>query len=316
MSNTTPKTLYVKDMKNTNTKFPEKGEKEEKKKVVLVTAFFELGRERWKNFARPTSHYLKSFSNYLKLDYNMFIFVEPDFVPLLLQEIDAMAIQYPETARKNKRIVPMDREQMKQRFFSWQQYESMKNIMASPEYIQKVGSRRENPEALYPEYNCVNHAKIDFLSFVMQQNHWVEPDDILCWTDFGYHHAVYNQRWNEYPTQVIDSRKLDPEKWNFLVHQMPTIEDFDPEYTLAHDRVTLTGGFFGSSVTKLKELVPLYHQCLKELLDMGIADDDQHVYLKCLLKNPEMFALYSYLDNGRSGWPKALTYFQVDDVNT
>jgi hypothetical protein len=283
-----------------------------KRNVVLVTAFFELGRETWKNFARPTSFYLESFCHYLKTDEKMFIFVEPSFVPTLLAKMDDMALQYPNTARTNKHIIPMDKETMKTQFFSWQQFERIKTIMTSPEYIQKVGARRENgnPEVVYPEYNCANHAKMDFLSFVIQKK-WVEPEDILCWTDFGYHYSVYNQRWNEYPTRKIDSRKFNPEKWNFLVHQLPMEQDFDPEFTLAHDRVVITCGFFGSSMAKLKELIPLYHACLEDLLKRGIADDDQHVYLRCFLKCPEQFALFGYSTSHK--WPEALTYFQITD---
>jgi predicted O-methyltransferase YrrM len=55
----------------------------------------------------------------------------------------------------------------------------------------------------------------------------------------------------------------------------------------------------------------LYHQSLNNLYQYNISDDDQHVYLRCFLKNPHLFEVF--LSNNE--WPQALTYFQKNFSN-
>jgi hypothetical protein len=54
------------------------------------------------------------------------------------------------------------------------------------------------------------------------------------------------------------------------------------------------------------KLQKLYHTSLKELYNNNISDDDQHIYLRCFLKEPNIFNLY--LDSCQ--WPKGLCYFE------
>jgi hypothetical protein len=59
-------------------------------------------------------------------------------------------------------------------------------------------------------------------------------------------------------------------------------------------------------MVKLQEL---YHQSLNEIYTNNISDDDQHIYLRCFLKEPQVFNLY--LDSTK--WPEGLIYFQKSD---
>jgi len=79
----------------------------------------------------------------------------------------------------------------------------------------------------------------------------------------------------------------------------------DPIYILQKAPIIIHGSFFGGSIKKLKELQTLYHEALEELYDINISDDDQHVYLRCFIKNPELFEIYL-----TQNYPNALTYFE------
>jgi hypothetical protein len=57
-------------------------------------------------------------------------------------------------------------------------------------------------------------------------------------------------------------------------------------------------------------LQKLYHECIDELYYNFISDDDQHVYLRCYIKNPELFDLHIIES---IEWPKGLTIFSISD---
>ena len=57
------------------------------------------------------------------------------------------------------------------------------------------------------------------------------------------------------------------------------------------------------------ELHTLYHQCLDEMYDMLLADDDQHIYLRCYEKQPHKFQLFL----SQNQWPRGLSYFAANN---
>ena len=57
-------------------------------------------------------------------------------------------------------------------------------------------------------------------------------------------------------------------------------------------KMIIQGAYFSGNKENLLKLQTLYKECLKELHDNNITDDDQHIYFRCYLKNPELFTLY------------------------
>jgi hypothetical protein len=100
--------------------------------------------------------------------------------------------------------------------------------------------------------------------------------------------------------------KFNPNKLSFCLRNKLDNKDQDAIYTLVNAPETFTGGFFSGSSTLMIKLQELYHISLKELYNNNISDDDQHIYLRCFLKEPNLFNLY--LDSFQ--WPKALCYFE------
>jgi hypothetical protein len=83
-------------------------------------------------------------------------------------------------------------------------------------------------------------------------------------------------------------------------------KDKDMIYTLIYAPEKFTGCFFAGPSNLMIKMQQLYHECLNELYDHNISDDDQHIYLRCFFKEPKLFNLY--LDETK--WPKALCYFE------
>lgn len=269
------------------------------KKVVIVTAFYDIGRGDWPNiYQRSAQKYLNSFKNYLNLEYEMFIFLDERY----------MAV-FNDTKYEKKTFIPINMDWLKANTKSWSQTDRVRDIMASKIYTDTLKNRIESghPENISPEYNIINHSKIDFINYLIENN-FFQPETFICWSDFGYHNSILQNNPNNYPTCVLDPNKFDLNNLNFCLRNTIVPEDSDPLETLKNAREVFTGSFFAGPINKMVQLYNLYHKCLDELYDMGISDDDQHVYLRCWFNNAKIFTLYV----SQNKWPDGLNYFQYN----
>lgn len=265
---------------------------------VLVTAFFDVGRSGWRKSPKDTeAFYMASFRHYGHMTNKMVVFLDKRLVHLLPSNSNMYRIQ----------IIPIDYEWLETNTKSWQQRDTATQVMQSTLYQTLLHDRIKEgyPENIYPEYNLINHSKIDFIVYAIKQG-LVPQDAPVAWTDFGYHFSVYGTQ-GPFPNQSI--RLLNNDKLTFCLVALPQKEDADVGYTLTVARPTFTGGFFGGPQDLLLELHALYHTCLDVFYTCGIADDDQHVYLRCWLRQPDLFQLY--LKAPGDAWPQALSYFTV-----
>jgi hypothetical protein len=267
--------------------------------TVLVTAFFDVGRSGWRKSPKDTeTFYMASFQHYLQgqMANKMVVFLDKRLIHLLPNNIkEEYRVQ----------IIPIDYEWLETNTKSWQQRDTATRVMQSTLYKTLLQDRIKEgyPENIYPEYNLINHSKIDFIVYAIKHG-LVPPGALVAWTDFGYHFSVYGTQ-GPFPDQTI--RLLTDSKLTFCLVQQPTKEDADVGHTLTVARPTFTGGFFGGPQDLLLELHTLYHACLDVFYTCGIADDDQHIYLRCWLRHPELFQVY--LKAPEDAWPRALSYF-------
>lgn len=268
------------------------------KKVVLVTAFYDIGRGEWSSYQRSANKYMTSFKNYLDLEYEMFVFLD-----------DRYMAEFADNKRKNVVFIPINMDWLRTNCKSWAQLDRVRNIMYSVNYRTLLKDRIENghPENISPQYNIVNHSKIDFINYLITEK-LVTSDTFVCWSDFGYHNSILQNDPHRFPTSALDPNKFNLTKLNFCLRNTVIPEDSDILTTLLVAREVFTGSFFAGPVDKMIELYELYHECLDELYDLNLSDDDQHIYLRCFLKKPELFALYL----SQNEWPRALTYFQYN----
>jgi len=268
--------------------------------VAIVTAFIDIGRGKWSNWERDEHYYVNSFLNYLNIDYKMVVFIDEKYIFKVLKAYD-------ESKFKNKIFIPINKEWVLTNIYAWKQLEKDNSIITSQEYKNSVGDllKHKCPENIYSEYNIVNHSKIDFINYVIDNNLTPPGCDFICWSDFGVHRAIYITNKHPYPENVIDVNMLNPNKITICSRSNITEQHADPLYILQSAPSLIQGSFFGGSIKVLKEFQNLYHEALQELYDINISDDDQHVYIRCFLKRTDLFDVY--LTNA---YPNALKYFE------
>jgi hypothetical protein len=271
------------------------------KNLVVVSAFLDIDRSNWNKYTKSSQTYINSFLNYLDYDNKMIIFIDDRYI----KEIQEA---YEKSSYKNKIFIPINKEWMEQNIYAWQQLEWCKNIMKTDKYTNLVQSRINSghPENIYPEYNTINHSKIDFICYAINNN-YISKDDFICWSDFGIFNAVFHNNPNEYPSASLDINKFNVNKISFCLVNKLNEKDQDMIYTLTQAAETFTGSFFAGPVNLMLELQKLYHTVLEKFYTNNISDDDQHIYLQCYFNIPTIFELYL---SSNQQWPKALLYFE------
>jgi hypothetical protein len=272
----------------------------ENKHITIVTGFYNINRSSWWNSARSIDHYVNSFKEYLKLNYKMVVFLD-DRVDII------------EDLRHHPTItvVPINMDWLKTNTEAWKQFDTAKRITESSEYINLTKQRRTNgqPQNIHPEYCVINHTKIDLIKYAID-NDLINNDDFICWSDFGYHNSILHMNPSEFPTKVLDSKRFNLDKLCFFLRNDVIEGDADPVKTLINPRETFTGSLWGGPKHLLLYLHILYQECVNELYSLNISDFDQHIYLRCYLKCPELFQLY--VSDGK--WPQPLLDLQIVEL--
>jgi len=272
--------------------------------IVIVTAFLDIGRSDWEySYSRDTQNYLSSIRNYFDIDYDMIVYIDEQYFDILDEWKNSCIHGY------NKKLIRINRAWLHKHCFMWRQLEKEKEILQSDSYYKLVKDRIDfgYPENTCTEYNLINHCKIDFICHAIESGYL--SSGFICWSDFGYFFSILGNDSKNFPTKSLDINKFNHEKINFCLRHKITTDDQDMIKTLQEAPERFTGSFFGGPVKLMKKFQLNCHSALHELHTNGIGDDDQHLYLRAFLKEPDMFQLY--LDETK--WPQALVFFQKDD---
>ena len=266
----------------------------------IVTAFYDIGRKNWDaDYQRSAELYLTSAKNYFNYDYPMVMFVDKRYY-------NEIKTAYEQSSFSNKHIIPITEKWLEENSFVWNQRNIDQRIIHSKHYKNHVQERIDGryPETRIPYYNVITNCKVDFLTFAIEHYNY----DFWCWSDFGYFNSIYQNKPERYPINSLDIKKMDTTKINMTVLKEISEQDGNVFYTLKHAPEVLATSMFAGPKHLILEFQILCHQALLEFHEIGITDDDQHVYLRPIIKKPDMFCLF--ID--RNKWPEALSYFQKD----
>lgn len=269
---------------------------ETQSKLCYVTAFLDLQRENWSEFKRSFSDYFNSFLPLLNLFQGLPL-EEKDYE--LIVYMDKNHVETVKSAVKNSRritVVEIDSNFLSENIPVWKRLEKEEKIMASDQYKKLMGQRVKYPEHSNAKYTLINHAKIDFINHAMK----LSDSENFCWVDFGYF-----QTPERIPTTMLDLKHFQPDRITYTLINALEEKDKDILYTLHFAPERIGGFFFLGNRKAMSEYQKLYHEIHRGFQDSNLADDDQHLALRCYFRQPELFSLHNL-----GGWHKALVYFQ------
>ena len=250
--------------------------------LCCVTAFVDIDRSNWDDFARPTSEYLQRFRRLLQQPQDLVVFIDAR----LLEPVIEMAKARLESGNSSvTQVVPVDPEFLLEHVHAFSKVEADAAVMRSDAYRARIRHRSKNPEHCNPLYTAVNHAKIDFVAFAASL--FGDKYSHFAWVDFGLaaEDAVCTGR-------PLDITKFVADKANYVCINIPEPEDADPLHTLVSAREVVAGGFFCIPKGLIGEHQAEYHRTCDRLRALGIADDDQAIVVNMHARMPERFALH------------------------
>jgi hypothetical protein len=191
-------------------------------------------------------------------------------------------IQEFNTDNNNIQLIQIN-EQFLQQFNSWSKISKEREIMNCENFKKLIYHRRHCPECYIPEYTMINHSKIDFVNYVIDNN--LSNKDVFSWVDFGF---FSNEKL--IPTRLLDISLFDLSKITYSL--INSIEEFDNNkiYTLITAPEKIGGFFFIGDKHAMKQYQILYHKMIDLYHSMNLCDDDQAVAIACYFKNKNLFS--------------------------
>jgi hypothetical protein len=260
--------------------------------------YYDIGRDKWKTFKRTFEEYLEGFLPFIEL-FNkdncdndaMIVFIHEKFYDKLNTKIKE------ETT--NIKLISINEDFMK-KLHCWKSLDKEKEIMNSEEFKKIIKDRNQCPECIYPKYTLINHSKIDLICWII--NNKISDFNYYSWVDFGF----FGKSREHIPKKLMNINEFMLDKVNIMLVKSINEKDKDIYYTLKEAPEKVGGFFFFGRKDKLIEFQKLYHSILYWFqYELKIADDDQHLMLRCYLKEPKLFETHCHY-----GWHKIFRLYE------
>jgi protein YibB len=257
--------------------------------ITIVSAFFDIGRGNWKqNVSKnggPLPHYLERsaetyierFSFLCQLENEVIVYTSPEYAPKL-EKIKT------DLNKQNMTVVPID--------FPGHYSDlraKIEKIQQDPEFLPKINPQQvRNPEYWSPDYVLVTSLKAHFVADAIDRG--MVTNEMVAWIDFGYCRdgAALNKtkKWDY---------DFNPDKIHFFNCKPVDLDNSNAQ--IGHAVVNNDVIIFGAKVVAAKKfwkpLANNMHQCLDILMESGLVDDDQGLWLMSYFSNPALFELHA-----------------------
>ena len=241
--------------------------KETDENIIFVTAYKDIGRNKWKNYKRTNDEYINYFLNLTNnIQYKLVVFIE--------ESMNKKFKYY----KFNPNIIFHDIDDVKTFFNKY--IDKERDIINSIIYKSKIPNvRKNNPEHWCPEYNLINHSKINFVTHTKN----LYPNyKFYSWIDFGCIRNLLDIPKN------IEISKLKDNKITYHAINIPD-KYINPNDMLSSFDIYLTGSMFVIDKNIIDDYELIYEKMLLEWYDRYICDDDQSLILQLYFKYTNLF---------------------------
>lgn len=240
------------------------------KELIIVTAFFDIGREKSTSYPRTIEQYFEYFRFWARIQNNLIVYCQPQYYEKIYSIREEFGL-----IEKTK-IVPVENIYMQE----YEIYQKMCQIEKNEDFLN------------FRYYNKAlsNQAKYDYIMFMKfwamkEAAKIVESDAMLCWMDFGFNHG------GDLYTNSEDFDFL----WEFdFPNKVTSFSLYDPEKMCIIDSLQFQKDCFeGWSIIMPSSICSLFYERIKEamnaLLLLECMDDDQQLLLMVYKKYKDMF---------------------------
>lgn len=255
--------------------------------ITIVTAFYDIGREKWETYSRTNEEYFRCFELLCQLKNKIIVFTQSKFKERFKQ-IQATI--------KSNLIVEYDDDIINDKYHITE----ISKVQRSAEYLHGILTP-DCPEYWNPQYVFVNFLKSKFCLEAIKK--YPNISETIAWIDFGY---VKKQ-------EQIPSSKLWEYDFEDKIH-LWTIKNIPNQIDLIHTIKTNTVYIQGCHIVAAKNKWYLLNQLMsdqiKYLFSHNLIDDDQTLLLMSYGLKPEEFIIHNENINYQDlGWFFIFQYY-------
>jgi len=243
-----------------------------KKEIVIVSAFFDIGRDQYHTAQRSSEKYLEYFKFWARIRNKLIVYCDPENKEKIENIRDEFGLKY------KTMVIPVD---------------DIGGV--EPELLQKMREIENDPGFQSFRHHEKDPSNLAHYNYVMLLKWWcvndaakrLKEDCDLAWIDFGFNHG--------------GSRYIQPEEFDFLwehefSEKLNAICLSDPRKVSLADSLQLQFDcFMGCSLVLPKCMAELHWENMKNvmwsLVNCGCMDDDQHLLLMEYKFDPELFEI-------------------------
>lgn len=241
------------------------------KEITIVTAYFNVGRDKWKCFSRNDEQYLSYFSHWARLKNKLVIYTTPSLAEMVQQ------IRYNYGLEKQTTIITIPNVYSVQSDL----YQVIQHVMQNTD-SWLFHKKLDHPESWNYNYNYITNLKTFWVQDAVNKG---ITTDLVAWLDFGYDHGGEEFPYSE-DFDFLWNYNFSSSIHIFLAKHI----DEKPIFKIIQDMDTYIRG--GLIIAPSQFWSPLWHDIHDSLLSLaecGMADDDQTLLLMAYRRHPENF---------------------------
>ena len=250
------------------------------KSVTLVSALYQIGRNRWKYSGFPSDYdrYRDWIKNLLSIDSPLYLFTDKHYYDHVVAERKKYDPNFEKTVIKK---IPFD-----QLYFYQKYYLEESCLMNSPQFRNKI-FHLHTADMNYPLYHIVNFSKIEFVKQASDENKFNATH--FFWVDAGgfreKRETYENKKW-----PVVKDDIFNDKITHFTHNEVIKIEPSKDDYFRAQIR-----NIQGTAWVVPKEMVNNFFQMIDNqvntIINEKIVGSDEKVYDFLYTTNPELYQL-------------------------
>jgi protein YibB len=242
--------------------------------ITIVTAFFDIGREKWQGFQRSSNKYVEYFEFWARLKNKLVVYTDKATAEQVLKIRDDFNLK-----ERTKIIVIDDVYALDEEV-----YHQIERVLSNKIAVD-FRTRPNSPESCNARYNYTTYLKPYFVADAVKNGY---ASGMTAWVDFGYNHG------GEVLTNSSEFDFLWCYDFSSKIHLF-TSEDVDdmPIFEVVRTmRAYIQGSIMIAPAELWGEFANLYKEAMLDLTHCGFADDDQTLSLMAYKKKPELFELH------------------------
>jgi len=248
-------------------------------KPVIVTALFDIGRERWDSFSASYHTYLWWLKNTLSLDANFVIYTDNRFYYDILE----IRKEFDPTMTKSK-VIKCTLEHLP----AYLKYNKrMEILMYSNKFKEKINFLV--PEMTKPLYNTITFNKLFFIKDAKDHNYF--NSDLYIWVDAGgLREDIKNFKGITWPNLTILNKKIPKDKISLFTHHSDFFIDNKESHAMSQMRY-IQGGSLFCPPELIDNFCDNFNNTVRKCLDNSYIGSDEKIFDILYVNNKNLYNL-------------------------